>query len=209
MNLPAASLPLHAEHQRTFAASKFVYPVLSRRSRGISVGVNLNPDKVCNFDCIYCQVDRTRQSETTFVELDAPAGRTRRHARAGHLRRDLPDRKVRGHAGRAAAAQRYRLQRRRRADHLSQLRRARCSLCRGQAPPRARRREAAADHQRQHVPPASTSSGAWRSWMPTRARSGPSSKRAPRPITSWSSGRRFRSAKSWTTLRPPPGFARW
>ena len=27
---------------------------------GISVGVNLNPDKVCNFDCIYCQVDRTR-----------------------------------------------------------------------------------------------------------------------------------------------------
>lgn len=35
------------------------------------MGVNLNPDKVCNFDCIYCQVDRTRQSETRFVELDA------------------------------------------------------------------------------------------------------------------------------------------
>jgi wyosine [tRNA(Phe)-imidazoG37] synthetase (radical SAM superfamily) len=35
------------------------------------VGVNLNPDKVCNFDCIYCQVDRTTQSETQFVELDA------------------------------------------------------------------------------------------------------------------------------------------
>jgi wyosine [tRNA(Phe)-imidazoG37] synthetase (radical SAM superfamily) len=33
--------------------------------------VNLNPDKVCNFDCIYCQVDRTRQSETRFVETPA------------------------------------------------------------------------------------------------------------------------------------------
>lgn len=33
--------------------------------------MNLNPDKVCNFDCIYCQVDRTRQSETRFVEIDA------------------------------------------------------------------------------------------------------------------------------------------
>ena len=35
------------------------------------MGVNLNPDKVCNFDCIYCQVDRSTQSETQFVELDA------------------------------------------------------------------------------------------------------------------------------------------
>jgi wyosine [tRNA(Phe)-imidazoG37] synthetase (radical SAM superfamily) len=33
--------------------------------------VNLNPDKVCNFDCIYCQVDRTRQCETQFVETEA------------------------------------------------------------------------------------------------------------------------------------------
>jgi wyosine [tRNA(Phe)-imidazoG37] synthetase (radical SAM superfamily) len=44
--------------------------VLSRRSEGISLGVNLNPDKVCNFDCIYCQVDRTRQGETRFVAMD-------------------------------------------------------------------------------------------------------------------------------------------
>lgn len=34
------------------------------------MGVNLNPDKVCNFDCIYCQVDRTSLSETRFVEMD-------------------------------------------------------------------------------------------------------------------------------------------
>jgi wyosine [tRNA(Phe)-imidazoG37] synthetase (radical SAM superfamily) len=62
---------LHADHARLFERNRFVYPVLSRRSAGISVGVNLNPDKVCNFDCIYCQVDRRSQSETRFVETDA------------------------------------------------------------------------------------------------------------------------------------------
>jgi wyosine [tRNA(Phe)-imidazoG37] synthetase (radical SAM superfamily) len=61
---------LHTRHERAFRANRFVYPVLSRRSGGISVGVNLNPDKICNFDCIYCQVDRTRQSETTFVDVE-------------------------------------------------------------------------------------------------------------------------------------------
>ena len=65
------SVPLHTRHERTFEQNRFVYPVLSRRSEGISIGVNLNPDKVCNFDCIYCQVDRTSQSETQFVETDA------------------------------------------------------------------------------------------------------------------------------------------
>tara|TARA_B100000809_G_scaffold163145_1_gene160500 strand:- start:704 stop:1591 length:888 start_codon:yes stop_codon:yes gene_type:complete len=60
--------PLHQQHDRHFDQNRFVYPVLSRRSGGISVGINLNPDKVCNFDCIYCQVERTSQSETRFVE---------------------------------------------------------------------------------------------------------------------------------------------
>ncbi len=62
---------LHSRHERSFEENRFVYPVLSRRSKGISIGVNLNPDKVCNFDCIYCQVDRTRTSETRFVETEA------------------------------------------------------------------------------------------------------------------------------------------
>ncbi|MCH8924248.1 MAG: radical SAM protein [Planctomycetes bacterium] len=61
---------LFTQHPRQFEGNRFVYPVLSRRSGGISLGVNLNPDKICNFDCIYCQVDRTRQSVTRFVEID-------------------------------------------------------------------------------------------------------------------------------------------
>ena len=62
-------ITLHTQHPRRFEENRFVYPVLSRRSEGISIGVNLNPDKVCNFDCIYCQVDRSTQSETRFVQV--------------------------------------------------------------------------------------------------------------------------------------------
>lgn len=54
----------------------YVYPVLSRRSKGISVGINLFPDKVCNFDCVYCQVDRgkdtpplTKGREEAYVDI--------------------------------------------------------------------------------------------------------------------------------------------
>jgi wyosine [tRNA(Phe)-imidazoG37] synthetase (radical SAM superfamily) len=63
-------LPQFTNHPRTYRENRFVYPVVSRRSHGISIGVNLNPDKVCNFDCIYCQVDRTSQAETKFVETE-------------------------------------------------------------------------------------------------------------------------------------------
>ncbi len=45
-------------HDRLWRDNRYVYPVVSRRSKGISIGVNLNPDRVCNFDCIYCSVDR-------------------------------------------------------------------------------------------------------------------------------------------------------
>lgn len=46
------------DHSRRYESFTFVYPVISRRSGGLSLGVNLNPDKRCNFDCIYCEVDR-------------------------------------------------------------------------------------------------------------------------------------------------------
>ena len=79
-------LSSHTDHPRLFHHNKFVYPVLSRRSRGISVGINLNPDKVCNFDCAYCQVDRRSAAVTRFVETERPPGGTRRDARAGRVR---------------------------------------------------------------------------------------------------------------------------
>ena len=60
----------HKDHPRTFSGSKFVYPVLSRRSGGISIGINLNPDKVCNFDCVYCQVKRTPAEHDVHISID-------------------------------------------------------------------------------------------------------------------------------------------
>jgi wyosine [tRNA(Phe)-imidazoG37] synthetase (radical SAM superfamily) len=54
-----AILPLFTQHSRSWQQNRYVYPVISRRSKGLSIGVNLNPDKICNFDCVYCCVDRT------------------------------------------------------------------------------------------------------------------------------------------------------
>ena len=62
---------IFARHERSFESNRFVYPVVSRRSGGISIGINLNPDKVCNFDCIYCQVNRVETSQVRFVEIEA------------------------------------------------------------------------------------------------------------------------------------------
>ncbi len=49
------------DHGRGSAALRYVYPVVSRRAGGVSVGINLNPNNACNWCCIYCQVpDLTR-----------------------------------------------------------------------------------------------------------------------------------------------------
>jgi wyosine [tRNA(Phe)-imidazoG37] synthetase (radical SAM superfamily) len=44
---------------RDFLGNRFVYVVTSARARGLSIGLNMNPDKFCNFDCIYCEVNRS------------------------------------------------------------------------------------------------------------------------------------------------------
>jgi wyosine [tRNA(Phe)-imidazoG37] synthetase (radical SAM superfamily) len=85
-------LALHTDHPRLFHENTFVYPVLSRRSQGISIGVNLNPDKVCNFDCIYCQVDRRSAAATEFVETErllAELEQTLELVESGALYRDV------------------------------------------------------------------------------------------------------------------------
>jgi wyosine [tRNA(Phe)-imidazoG37] synthetase (radical SAM superfamily) len=45
-------------YARNFLNNRFVYVVVSPRAHGLSVGVNMNPDKHCNFDCVYCEVNR-------------------------------------------------------------------------------------------------------------------------------------------------------
>jgi wyosine [tRNA(Phe)-imidazoG37] synthetase (radical SAM superfamily) len=75
-------------HGRRLGENRYVYAVLARRSRGVSVGVNLNPDKICNWDCVYCQVDRTTPPDVRVVDLarlGAELGTTLAAARAGTL----------------------------------------------------------------------------------------------------------------------------
>lgn len=44
------------DHSRDSAGMIYVYPVVSRRAGGVSIGINLNPNNACNWRCIYCQV---------------------------------------------------------------------------------------------------------------------------------------------------------
>ena len=103
----------------TFADNRYVYAVVSRRSKGVSIGINLNPDKVCNFDCVYCQVDRKTPPLVRDVdvprsceELDDMLDRSR----SGEL---FEHERFRADAAGAAPPERHRLLRRRRTDDLS------------------------------------------------------------------------------------------
>lgn len=66
---PPALTSAYRRHARQWQSHRYVYAVVSRRSRGLSIGVNLNPDKACNFDCVYCQVDRTVPPSVRKVDL--------------------------------------------------------------------------------------------------------------------------------------------
>jgi len=50
------------DHARDRLDYKYLYTVLSRRAGGISIGINLNPDGICNWHCVYCQVSRPREA---------------------------------------------------------------------------------------------------------------------------------------------------
>jgi wyosine [tRNA(Phe)-imidazoG37] synthetase (radical SAM superfamily) len=89
----AALNDAYRRHDRRWADNLYVYAVVSRRSHGISIGINLNPGKECNFNCVYCQVNRREEPrvrkvdlETLAVELDAVL----RAAAAGFLYETAP-----------------------------------------------------------------------------------------------------------------------
>src|SRR4051812_23872056 len=56
-----------------FLGNRFVYAVISQRSHGLSIGINLNPDKCCNFDCAYCEVNREVPGRDSRVDVDVLA----------------------------------------------------------------------------------------------------------------------------------------
>lgn len=67
---PGSMSKVFASHARRWQDFHYVYPVISRRSKGLSIGINLNIDKACNFDCIYCCVDRAVSPVRKDVDLE-------------------------------------------------------------------------------------------------------------------------------------------
>ena len=84
---------------RDFMDNHFVYLTVSPRARGLSVGVNMNPDKKCNFDCIYCEVQRHQPLPELRLDVDVMAAELKQtlgFVLAGRLRerpwyRAVPD----------------------------------------------------------------------------------------------------------------------
>ncbi|THF61441.1 radical SAM protein [Pseudothauera nasutitermitis] len=56
-------------HDRDLGGMRYVYPVLSRRAGGVSVGINLNPNNACNWHCVYCQVPNLVRGAAPEIDL--------------------------------------------------------------------------------------------------------------------------------------------
>lgn len=56
-------------HDRDAAGMVYVYPVISRRAGGVSVGINLNPNNACNWHCAYCQVPTLKRGVAPEIDL--------------------------------------------------------------------------------------------------------------------------------------------
>ncbi len=57
------------DHSRDSAGLTYVYPVISRRAGGVSIGINLNPNNACNWRCIYCQVPDLKRGSAPKIDL--------------------------------------------------------------------------------------------------------------------------------------------
>lgn len=58
------------DHSRDSAGLLYVYPVISRRAGGVSVGINLNTNNACNWACLYCQVENLTRGGPPPIDLD-------------------------------------------------------------------------------------------------------------------------------------------
>ncbi|MEY2632329.1 MAG: hypothetical protein RIR00_983 [Pseudomonadota bacterium] len=58
-----------SDHRRDVAGLRYVYPVVSRRAGGVSIGINLNVNRACNWACRYCQVEGLRRGGPEPIDL--------------------------------------------------------------------------------------------------------------------------------------------
>ncbi len=58
------------DHDRNAVEMTYVYPVVSRRAGGVSIGINLNPNNACNWRCVYCQVPDLSFGKAPIIDLE-------------------------------------------------------------------------------------------------------------------------------------------
>ncbi len=58
------------DHNRDAIGFKYIYPVISRRSGGLSIGINFNTNNACNWACVYCQVPDLSIGAAPEVDLE-------------------------------------------------------------------------------------------------------------------------------------------
>jgi len=63
-------MPSFTDHSRNSAGLNYIYPVISRRAGGLSIGINLNTNNACNWRCIYCQVPELQRGKPSAIDFD-------------------------------------------------------------------------------------------------------------------------------------------
>ncbi len=59
-----------ADHNRDVSGLRYIYPVVSRRAEGVSLGINLNVNNACNWRCVYCQVPNLARGTPPPIDLN-------------------------------------------------------------------------------------------------------------------------------------------
>ena len=59
-----------ADHNRDVSGLRYIYPVVSRRAEGVSLGINLNVNNACNWLCVYCQVPNLTRGTPPPIDLN-------------------------------------------------------------------------------------------------------------------------------------------
>jgi len=69
MSVSKQYLSIH-DHSRELSGLRYIYSVISRRAGGLSIGVNLNVNNACNWQCIYCEIPNLTRGTPPPIELD-------------------------------------------------------------------------------------------------------------------------------------------
>ena len=56
-------------HDRKIFDKKYIYPVVSRRAGGLSLGINLNTNNACNWQCIYCEIPNLTRGKPEAIDI--------------------------------------------------------------------------------------------------------------------------------------------